>query len=82
MDFSWGYARKQRGTGLPVSREIANGQILGYLTFGVEWVSEVIGFPVPGANSLQVELNPRLGKSFDLKFFHNGRPGIVAWTLM
>lgn len=34
------------------------------------------------ANPLQVELNPRFGKSFDLKFFHNGRPGIVAWTLM
>ncbi|KAM3497328.1 hypothetical protein MY10362_009320, partial [Beauveria mimosiformis] len=28
-----------------------------------------------------VELNPRIG-SFDLKFFHNGRPGIVAWTLI
>lgn len=28
-----------------------------------------------------VELNPRLG-ALDLKFFHNGRPGIVAWTLM
>lgn len=29
-----------------------------------------------------VELNPRIGKNFDIKFFHNGRPGIVAWTLM
>lgn len=29
-----------------------------------------------------VELNPRLGKSFDLKLFHNGRPGIIAWTLI
>lgn len=28
-----------------------------------------------------VELNPQFG-SLDLKFFHNGRPGIVAWTLM
>lgn len=30
----------------------------------------------------QVELNPRLGKGFDIKFFFNGRPGIVAWLLM
>jgi 7-dehydrocholesterol reductase len=29
-----------------------------------------------------VELNPRFGKYFDFKLFHNGRPGIVAWTLM
>ncbi|KAK4613233.1 7-dehydrocholesterol reductase [Fulvia fulva] len=29
-----------------------------------------------------VELNPRLGKSFDIKFFHNGRAGIVGWTLI
>jgi 7-dehydrocholesterol reductase len=29
-----------------------------------------------------IELNPRLGKSFDLKLFHNGRPSIIAWTLM
>ena len=29
-----------------------------------------------------IELNPRLGEHFDLKLFHNGRPGIVAWTLI
>ena len=29
-----------------------------------------------------IELNPRLGQLFDLKLFHNGRPGIVAWTLI
>lgn len=29
-----------------------------------------------------VELNPRIGKYFDFKLFTNGRPGIVAWTLM
>lgn len=28
-----------------------------------------------------VELNPRIG-DLDLKFFHNGRPGIIAWSLM
>lgn len=28
-----------------------------------------------------IELNPQIG-SIDLKFFFNGRPGIVAWTLM
>ena len=28
-----------------------------------------------------VELNPRIG-TLDLKFFHNGRPGIIAWSLM
>jgi len=31
---------------------------------------------------LGVELNPRLGSSFDLKLFFNGRPGIVAWSLI
>ena len=29
-----------------------------------------------------IELNPRLGESFDLKLFSNGRPGMIAWTLM
>lgn len=29
-----------------------------------------------------IELNPRIGQLFDLKLFHNGRPGIVAWTLI
>ncbi|KAI8819060.1 ergosterol biosynthesis ERG4/ERG24 [Chytriomyces cf. hyalinus JEL632] len=29
-----------------------------------------------------IEFNPRLGKMFDFKLFHNGRPGIVAWTLI
>jgi 7-dehydrocholesterol reductase len=29
-----------------------------------------------------VELNPRLGDNFDLKLFSNGRPGIIAWTLV
>jgi 7-dehydrocholesterol reductase len=29
-----------------------------------------------------IELNPRFGRSFDFKLFHNGRPGIIAWTLV
>ena len=29
-----------------------------------------------------IEFNPRIGKMFDFKLFHNGRPGIVAWTLI
>ncbi|KAL7753080.1 hypothetical protein RI367_001532 [Sorochytrium milnesiophthora] len=29
-----------------------------------------------------IEFNPRFGKMFDFKLFHNGRPGIVAWTLI
>lgn len=29
-----------------------------------------------------IEFNPRLGKYFDFKLFHNGRPGIIAWTLI
>ncbi|KAF4968707.1 hypothetical protein FZEAL_10348 [Fusarium zealandicum] len=29
-----------------------------------------------------IELNPRLGDSFDLKLFSNGRPGMIAWTLI
>lgn len=29
-----------------------------------------------------IELNPRFGDIWDFKLFHNGRPGIVAWTLM
>lgn len=29
-----------------------------------------------------VELNPRVGQVFDLKLFHNGRPSILAWTLI
>ncbi|KAB1251370.1 7-dehydrocholesterol reductase [Camelus dromedarius] len=29
-----------------------------------------------------IEFNPRVGKWFDFKLFFNGRPGIVAWTLI
>ncbi|KAJ9637197.1 hypothetical protein H2199_007483 [Coniosporium tulheliwenetii] len=29
-----------------------------------------------------VELNPRFGQDWDWKLFHNGRPGIIAWTLI
>ncbi|KAH7146843.1 ergosterol biosynthesis ERG4/ERG24 family-domain-containing protein [Dactylonectria estremocensis] len=29
-----------------------------------------------------VELNPRIGRNFDFKLFVNGRPGIIAWTLI
>jgi 7-dehydrocholesterol reductase len=29
-----------------------------------------------------IEFNPRLGEWFDFKLFFNGRPGIVAWTLI
>jgi 7-dehydrocholesterol reductase len=29
-----------------------------------------------------IEFNPRIGQWFDFKLFHNGRPGIVMWTLM
>lgn len=29
-----------------------------------------------------IELNPRVGKLGDFKLFTNGRPGIVAWTLI
>ncbi|XP_054762687.2 7-dehydrocholesterol reductase-like [Lytechinus pictus] len=29
-----------------------------------------------------IEFNPRIGKMFDFKLFFNGRPGIVAWTII
>uniref|UniRef100_UPI00358F1111 7-dehydrocholesterol reductase n=1 Tax=Myxine glutinosa TaxID=7769 RepID=UPI00358F1111 len=29
-----------------------------------------------------IEFNPRIGRHFDFKLFFNGRPGIVAWTLI
>lgn len=29
-----------------------------------------------------IELNPRIGGHFDFKLFTNGRPGLIAWTLM
>nr|CAG8628631.1 10273_t:CDS:2 [Entrophospora candida] len=29
-----------------------------------------------------IEMNPRFGKYWDFKLFHNGRPGIIAWTLI
>jgi 7-dehydrocholesterol reductase len=29
-----------------------------------------------------VEFNPRFGELWDFKLFHNGRPGILAWTLI
>jgi len=29
-----------------------------------------------------IEANPRFGQWWDFKLFHNGRPGIIAWTLI
>lgn len=29
-----------------------------------------------------IEFNPRLGGLWDFKLFHNGRPGIIGWTLI
>ncbi|KAL1923259.1 uncharacterized protein VTP21DRAFT_9635 [Calcarisporiella thermophila] len=29
-----------------------------------------------------IEFNPRFGKLWDFKLFHNGRPGFVAWSLI
>ncbi len=29
-----------------------------------------------------IEFNPRIGEMFDFKLFFNGRPGIIAWTLI
>ena len=29
-----------------------------------------------------IELNPRFGDNFDFKLFYNGRPGIIAWSLI
>ena len=29
-----------------------------------------------------IECNPRFGSDWDWKLFHNGRPGIIGWTLM
>ena len=29
-----------------------------------------------------IEFNPRIGQWFDFKLFFNGRPGIIAWTLI
>ena len=29
-----------------------------------------------------IEMNPRFGELWDFKLFHNGRPGIIAWTLI
>lgn len=31
---------------------------------------------------VRVELNLRFREYWDVKFFHNGRPGVMAWTLM
>ena len=37
---------------------------------------------VPYDFYMGIELNPRIGKHFDFKLFTNGRPGLIAWTLM
>ncbi|RGP79779.1 7-dehydrocholesterol reductase [Fusarium longipes] len=29
-----------------------------------------------------IEFNPRFGQGWDWKLFHNGRPGIIGWSLM
>ena len=29
-----------------------------------------------------IELNPRVGQCWDFKLFYNGRPGIIAWSLI
>jgi 7-dehydrocholesterol reductase len=29
-----------------------------------------------------IEMNPRFGKYWDFKLFHNCRPGMIAWTII
>ncbi|RUP42777.1 7-dehydrosterol-delta 7-reductase [Jimgerdemannia flammicorona] len=41
--------------------------------FSGSWVYDLL---------MGIEMNPRFGVLWDFKLFHNGRPGIVAWTLI
>ncbi|RUS23785.1 ergosterol biosynthesis ERG4/ERG24 [Jimgerdemannia flammicorona] len=41
--------------------------------FSGSWVYDLL---------MGIEMNPRFGQLWDFKLFHNGRPGIVAWTLI
>lgn len=66
--------------------------VYGYLLTSFAWV-KAHWFPTHSEDRkfsgslvydfyMGIELNPRIGEWFDFKLFHNGRPGIVAWTLM
>lgn len=41
--------------------------------FSGSWVYDLL---------MGIEMNPRFGQLWDFKLFHNGRPGIIAWTLI
>lgn len=49
------------------------------------WISQLSNM-APGSKAydlyMGIELNPGFGRSWDWKLFHNGRPGIIAWTLI
>uniref|UniRef100_A0A8C4YW55 7-dehydrocholesterol reductase n=1 Tax=Gadus morhua TaxID=8049 RepID=A0A8C4YW55_GADMO len=66
--------------------------ILGYLVASFAFVKAYL-FPTSADDCkftgnvfynymMGIEFNPRVGKWFDFKLFFNGRPGIVAWTLI
>ena len=44
-------------------------------------ISDVTG-SAPYDFYMGIELNPRISEHFDFKLFTNGRPGLIAWTLM
>ena len=44
-------------------------------------ITSVVG-STPYDFYMGIELNPRIGEMFDFKLFTNGRPGLIAWTLM
>ncbi|CAF9929466.1 hypothetical protein IMSHALPRED_007923 [Imshaugia aleurites] len=44
-------------------------------------ITDILG-SAPFDFYMGIELNPRISELFDFKLFTNGRPGLIAWTLM
>ncbi|OAX85062.1 hypothetical protein ACJ72_00563 [Emergomyces africanus] len=56
--------------------------VVTMLLFGVNCLADIsAGSPLYDIY-MGIELNPRLGQSWDIKLFHNGRPGIIGWILI
>ena len=53
-----------------------------FLGFSRLSLSSVMAGSLPYDFYMGIELNPRIGKHFDFKLFTNGRPGLIAWTMM
>ena len=85
--FNLAYIAENYGEFLIASILIGDITSYGWYVYGLLYADEFNGRSSCTGNFIYdffmgIEMNPRIGDLWDFKLFHNGRPGIIAWTLI